>query len=140
MAIAQRMKGKRRLNRFLRFVFPPTIREKVCTECLRPRVEHPDRVPSARFANGSVEVFLYRKHGLRKEYVARVGAWRLGADDFQLGQLIPSQDLLDLLRSLTEAIEFVEGCEKVVEIEADGKMSFRQQVTMKQMEDYGKRK
>jgi hypothetical protein len=140
MAMARRKKSERRLIRFLRFIFPPTIHENVCTECLRPRVEHPDRVPSARFANGNVEVFLYRKQSLRREYVARVGAWRSGADDFQLGQLIASQDLEDLLRSLTEAIEFVEGCEKVVEIDADGKMSFRQQVTIKKMEEYGARK
>ena len=140
MAIAQRQNKYRKGMRFLERFFPPKMRERVCFECGRPLLEHPERVPTARFARGNVEVFVFSSRTFMREvFVVRVGVWRMGADAFQLGQLMASQDMLDLQLILTEAIEFVISCEEKAKEKTVVEMSLRRSKTKNEKEEYGTR-
>ena len=107
-------------------LFPKRMDERICSECGKPTLDHPDQVPARRFSKGNTEAFLYKyKTRSRVEYKLRVGVWHPGLHSSQLAQLFSEEDLVDLGYVLTEAIEFVTGCEKVVVQRATAKMSSR---------------
>lgn len=121
-------KGKNTDQRvgLLALLFPKKIDERICSECGRPTLDHPDQVPARRFSRGNTEAFLYKyKTRSRNEYKLRVGVWHPGLHSSQLAQLFSEEDLVDLGYVLTEAIEFVTGCQKVVVQGTTAKMSSR---------------
>jgi hypothetical protein len=114
MAIAYvKKKAPRKRLWIVEWLFPKMIRETRCTECGRPFLEHPEREPMQRFEQGNVELLLYEdKTALRTEYRLRVGVWRPSQDSYYFAQLFSKEHFEDLQCVVTDAVEFVAGCEE----------------------------
>ena len=126
MAIAKGKTNTQKRKGIFELIFPKKIRESRCDECGRPYLEHPEREPTERFAKGNVELFLYEdRSGFRKEYKLRIGVWRPSQDNFSFCQLFSEVDFPFLKSVVTEAVEFVAGCEEVIQKDTAEKMSSR---------------
>lgn len=114
MTIVLKRKKRPRKRNFLRdLFFPERVRERQCRVCGRPFLEHPEREPLQRFEEGNVELLLYKDATtLRTQYRIRVGVWRFSLDGYYFAQLFERGEFADLQRVLSEAVEFVKGCEK----------------------------
>ncbi len=114
MTIVLKRKKRPRKRNFLRdLFFPELIRERQCRVCGRPFLEHPEREPYQRCEEGNVELLLYKDQtALRTQFRLRVGVWRRSLDGYYFAQLFDREELVDLQRVLSEAVEFIEGCEE----------------------------
>lgn len=132
LATPQKSTSNQRKGLF-NYLFSKGIREIRCQECGRPFLEHPRRVPTSRFVSGNVELFMYeQKTAFRKNFVFRVGSWKILGDDFVYRQLFDLVDVFDLQLVVRQAIEFIDGCDIGSKKDASEENEFFKAINKKQ--------